>query len=329
MLLKRLMILALTVVLGATVSGCDFGLGTAGGYTRSGTLAGPVAGVKRLDGATISVGSKNFTEQVLLGKMTVILLKSAGAQVKDLTNIPGSAAARQAQLTGQVQLQWEYTGTAWLTYLGNDKPIPDSHEQYIATRDADLKKNNLVWLPPAPMNDTYTMAINQDTAKKYGITKLSQMSKVPPEKRTFCVESEFTNRPDGLKGMLEAYGLPLGAPHGIPRSNLRTLQTGAIYDAVANGECTFGEVFTTDGRIAALNLTPLDDDKSFFPKYNASLVVRKEVLDDYPQIADLFAPVAEKLTNGVIAKLNREVDVDGREPADVAWDWLEEQGLVK
>jgi osmoprotectant transport system substrate-binding protein len=173
------------------------------------------------------------------------------------------------------------------------------------------------------------MAVNEATAKKYGITKLSQMSKIPAAQRTFCVESEFTNRPDGLKGMLETYGLPLGAPNGIPRSNLRTLQTGAIYDAVAKGACTFGEVFTTDGRIQALNLTPLEDDKSFFPKYNASLVVRKEVLDDHPELEQLFAPLAERLTNDAISKLNAEVDVEGREPADVAWDWLKQEGLVK
>jgi len=311
------------------LAGCGIGLGTAGGYTPSGTLAGPLAHVKSLDGATLSVGSKNFTEQILLGKMSVILLKSDGADVKDLTNIPGSAAAREAQLAGQVQMQWEYTGTAWLTYLGKAKPIPNSHQQYVATRDTDLKQNNLVWLPPTPMNDTYTMAINQASAKKYHITKLSQMSKVPPAQRTFCVESEFTNRPDGLKGMLKTYGLPLGSPQGIPRSNLRTLQTGAIYDATAKGECTFGEVFTTDGRIESLHLTPLQDDKSFFPKYNASLVVRHEVLAKYPQIKQLFAPVAKVLTNDVIAKLNREVDVDGREPADVAHDWLVKEGFLK
>lgn len=329
MRLKRLLPAALVAVLLILVSGCGIGLGTAGGYTPSGTLACAVAHVKRLDGTTVSVGSKNYTEQIILGKMTVILLKSAGAEVKDLTNIPGSAAARQAQLAGQAQMQWEYTGTAWLTYLGNTKPIPDSHEQFIATRDADAQKNGLVWLPQAPMNDTYTMAVNRATQKKYGITRLSQMSKVPPAKRTFCVESEFTNRPDGLEGMLKTYGLPLGAPNGIPRHNLRTLQTGAIYDAIAKGECTFGEVFTTDGRIASLALTPLEDDKNFFPKYNASLVVRPEVLDAHPQLKELFAPVSEALTNDVISKLNREVDVDGREPADVAHDWLVKQGLLK
>ena len=328
MRISRLLPVA-AAALATVLSGCSIGLGTAGGYTPSGVLDGPLAEVDRLTGATISVGSKNFTEQIILGKMSVILLKSAGAEVKDLTNIPGSSAARQAQLAGQVQAQWEYTGTAWLTYLGETKPIPDAHKQYIATRDADLKRNQLVWLPPSPMNDTYTMAVNAASAKQYGITKLSQMSEVPPDKRTYCVEAEFTNRPDGLKGMLETYGLPLGAAKGVPRDNLRTLQTGAIYDAIAKGTCTFGEVFTTDGRIDALHLTPLEDDKSFFPKYNASFVVRQEVLEEHPQIADLFAPVAKVLTNDVISALNREVDVDGREPADVAHDWLVKEGFLK
>lgn len=312
-----------------SASACSIGLGTAGGYSRSGTLAGPVADVKPLKGATIAVGSKNFTEEILLGKMTVILLKSAGADVKDYTNIPGSAAARQAQLVNQIQVEWEYTGTAWLTYLGHDKPIPDSQKQYVAVRDEDKKKNGLTWLPPTPMNDTYTMAVTQQTAKKYGLKNLSDMAKVPVSDRTYCVESEFTDRPDGLKGMLQTYKLPLGNPKGVPRSNLKTLQTGAIYDATAKGDCTFGEVFTTDGRIQALHLIPLQDDKSFFPKYNGSLVVRDQLMADYPQLADLFAPLSQRLTNGVIAKLNAEVDVDGREPADVAYDWLKQQGLIK
>jgi osmoprotectant transport system substrate-binding protein len=321
--------IALLAGLMLLLSGCGIGLGTAGGYVPSGKLAGSLTKVKRLDGASIAVGSKNFTEQILLGKMAVILLRADGADTKDLTNIPGSAAARQAQLSGQIQAQWEYTGTAWLTYLGHDKPIPDEQRQYVAVRDEDLAKNSLAWLPPAPMNDTYDMAITQATKKKYGISKLSEIKKVPVKDRTFCVESEFTNRPDGLKGMLAKYGVPLGKPNGVPRSNLHTLQTGAIYQATARGDCTFGEVFTTDGRIVALHLTPLEDDRSFFPKYNGCLVVTKSVVDKYPQIAELFAGVSRKLTNDVLLKLNAKVDVDGEEPAQVAFDWLKSQGFIR
>ena len=308
----------------ALLAACS--LPTAGGYVPTGQLAGPIKDVKSMDGARLAVGSKNFSEQVLLGKMAIILLQSAGANVTDLTNIPGSAAARQAMLDDQIQVMWEYTGTGWITYLGHDKPIPNEKAQYVAVRDEDKKTNDLDWLPPAPMNNTYGFAITKKVYDKYKITKLSQITKVPVADRTFCVESELINRPDGLKGMLEKYGAPLGK--GVPRGNLRTFQTGAIYDATAKGSCNFGEVFTTDGRILALNLKVLEDDRNFFPKYNVSLVVQNHTYQDYPQIKDLFAPVTAKLTNPVLLKLNAKIDVEGQEPAAVAYDWLKKEGFV-
>lgn len=315
------------MVLVPSLSGC--GLGTAGGYVPSGKLAGPLADVDSLEGADIAVGSKNFSENILLGKMALILMKSAGANVEDLTNIPGSASARQAHLEGQIDAMWEYTGTGWITYLGHDKPIKSEEGQYDAVRKEDLQLNDLVWLPPAPMNNTYGFAVTQATAKKYGITKLSEISKVPVKDRTFCVESEFANRPDGLTGMLKTYDVPRGQPDGVPDGNLQTYQTGAVYDATASGECTFGEVFTTDGRIVALHLDVLEDDREYFPKYNVSLVVRKDVLDDHPEIADLVAPVTKKLTDKVLLRLNAEIDVEGREPADVAYEWLQHEGFLE
>lgn len=318
--------LSLALVLCAALSGC--GLATAGGYVPDTQLGGPLEGVKSLDGATIGVGSKNFTENILLGKMALILMKADGADVKDLTNIPGSASARQAELEGAIDVQWEYTGTGWLVYLGHQKPITDEQGQYDAVRKEDLAKNDLVWLPPAPMNNTYSFAVTAATAKKYGITKLSQMGQVPVADRTLCTESEFANRPDGLEGMLTAYGIPRNDPNGVPNKNIQLYQTGAIYSATAKGRCTFGEVFTTDGRIKALDLTVLEDDKSYFPKYNVSLVVRKELMDAYPQIADLIAPVAAELTNEVLLDLNAEIDVDGREPTDVAEEWLKSKGFI-
>lgn len=312
------------LLMALTLSAC--GLGTAAGPVLSGNLAGPLEDVDDLDGLEISVGSKNFSENIILGKMAVSLLASAGADVVDLTNIPGSAAARQAQLDGQIDAMWEYTGTGWITYLGHEDPIPDEQEQYVAVRDEDLATNGLAWLKPAPMNNTYGFAITQETSDRLGITKLSQIKDVPVEERTFCVESEFTNRPDGLPGMLDTYEIPLGS--GVPESNLRTYQTGAVYSATAKGECTFGEVFTTDGRIVALDLTVLEDDRQYFPKYNVSLVVDDAVLEEYPQIADLFGPVSEALTDEVLLELNAKVDVEGQEPVDVAYDWLKSEGFI-
>lgn len=239
-------------------SGC-LGLGTAGGFVPTGELAGPLSNVKSLDGASISVGSKNFTEQIILGKMAIILLQSDGATVNDLTNIPGSATARAAMLDGQVDAQWEYTGTGWITYLGHDKPITNEQKQYQAVRAEDLKKNDLVWLPPAAMNNTYAFAVTNKVKKQFNITKLSQIKDIPVGQRTFCVEAELLNRPDGMPGMLKTYGIPEGS--GTPVRQLRTFQTGAVYDATAKGACNFGEVFTTDGRIVSLHLNVLADDK--------------------------------------------------------------------
>lgn len=297
------------------------GLGTAGGYSPSGTLSGPIEGVD-LKGAEVAVGSKNFTEQIILGKMAVILFKSAGADVEDLTNIPGSNSAREAMLKGDLNFQWEYTGTAWISYLGHDDPIADEREQYEAVLEAD-RNNGLEWLPPAPMNNTYGFAIPRAKAEKLGISKLSDLAKLPEKERTFCVESEFANRNDGFQPMLKHYNIPAAS-----KGKVSTLDTGAIYQATADGLCNFGEVFTTDGRIKALDLQVMEDDRQFFPKYNLSGVVRQELLEAYPQIKDLLEPLSEKLTNETLIDLNAEVDVDGREPVDVAYDWLQEEGFV-
>ena len=318
--------LAATCAAAVTTALAGCGLGTAAGFTPSGTLSGDVKDVD-LSGSSVSVGSKNFTEQLVLGKIAVILMKSAGADVTDLTNIPGSASARYAQIDGQIDMEWEYTGTAWISYLGHTKPIPDETKQYEAVRDEDLEENDLAWLKPAPMNNTYGFATPTETLKKLGITKLSEIKKLPKDQRTFCVESEFKNRNDGFEPMLEAYGIPLGS--GVSGSNVKTLATGAIYAATDQGECNFGEVFTTDGRIKALDLTVLKDDKNFFPVYNVAPVIRKPVLDDNPDLEKLFAPVAKKLTNQVLLDLNAQVDVDGRDPTDVAQDWLKKEGFLQ
>ncbi|MGD7001616.1 glycine betaine ABC transporter substrate-binding protein [Corynebacterium halotolerans] len=318
----RKLLSAVTAVV-ASVSLVSCGLGTGGGFTPSGELAGEVSEID-LDGLNIAVGSKNFTEQILLGKIAVVLFQSAGANVNDLTNIPGSTSSRQAQITGDVDFGFEYTGTAWITYLGETDPIPDEQAQYEAVRDADLAQNDLVWLPPAPMNNTYSMAVTRENAEEYGLETLGDIAKLPPEKQTYCVEGEFNARNDGFGPMLEAYEL---TPPDSGR--LSIVDTGAIYAAIDGGTCTMGEVFLTDGRIPALDLVALDDPRSFFPKYNMAPVIDREVLEEYPQIADLLQPITEDLTNERMQELNARVDVAGEDYADVAYEYLVELGVVE
>lgn len=136
---------------------------------------------------------------------------------------------------------------------------------------------------------------------------------------TICVGGEFSTRPDGLPGLEEAYGFK------FPSGNVTALDEDAlVYSEVDGGRCTFGSIFATDGRVAALGLTVLEDDLGFFPPFNGSLNVRAEVLEQYPQIEELFAPISEALDDETMVELNAQVDVEGNEPDTVARDWLDE-----
>ncbi|MEI4271741.1 glycine betaine ABC transporter substrate-binding protein [Klenkia sp. LSe6-5] len=306
------------------LAGC--GLQAANQYTpeaEPGTIQ-PVAGS---EGVQLVVGAKNFTEQLILGKIAVIALQTAGFDVLDRSNIPGSVPVRVGSTSGEFDMNWEYTGTAWLTYLGMAEGIPDREEQYEAVREADLA-NGLTWLPPAEMNNTYAFAIRSEAAADLGVSRLSDIANLPVEDRTFCVEAEFASRNDGFVPMLEAYDLPLGSPDGVPRDNVSTLDTGAVYTATDQGACNFGEVFTTDGRIESLDLTVLEDDRQFFPAYNVAPVIYTQTLEAHPEVADVFAEITPLITDDVMIELNRRVDVDGEEPVDVALDWMRSEGLV-
>lgn len=317
---RRVGLLSLTAVVTAGVlSGC--GLGTAGGFVPSGQLAGPMEGTT-LEGAEVSVGSKDFTEQIILGKMAVILFQSAGADTQDLTNVPGSNSVRMAMQEGIMDFQWEYTGTAWITYMGEVDPIPDEQEQYEAVRDADLA-NHLIWTKPSELNNTYAIAVTSQTHEDLGVAEMSDLAGLDESELTFCLDAEFASRNDGFEPMLEHYDIP-----PVPNDRRSLMDLGAIYQATANGECTFGEVFATDGRIPALDLVVLEDDENYFPRYNLSGVINEELYDQYPQIEDLIDPLAERLDNETMAILNARVDVDGEEPADVAWDFLIEEGFI-
>lgn len=281
---------------------------------------------KPLAGASFTVGSKDFSEQIILGEITIDLLKKNGADVTDKTNIKGSTSTRQALESGDISMYWEYTGTGWITYLKNTKPIADPQAQYDAVAKDDLAKNGIAWLDPAPLNNTYAFAVKKETADKlnvHSLSDLANLAKSDPKNATFCIESEFSTRDDGFPGMTKAYGID------VPKDNVKMLDTGVIYSETAKGStCNFGEVFATDGRIQSLGLVVLKDDKNFFPVYQPALTLKKETLDKYPALKDIFAPVAPKLTTEVMQQLNARADVDGDDPKTIAEDWLKQQGLL-
>src|SRR5215210_8652560 len=287
---------------------------------------GGASGKVDLSDANLTVGSKEFTEQLILGQMSILVLENAGATVKDQTRLAGSVATRKALTSGQIDMYWDYTGTGWIVYLGHTKPVEGSQEQYEAVAKEDLKKNGIEWLPPAPANNTYAIAVRKEAYDKLGVKKLSdfgQLVEENPDEATICVGTEFSTRDDGLPGMEKTYNFE------FPSDNIVKIDEGLIYQAINKGDkCNFGEVFATDGRMKGLGLLLIEDNKGFFPLYNPALTVNKKVLDDYPQIEKIFAPISKKLTTETLQSLNTQVDIDGQLPEDVAKKWLSDNGFI-
>ncbi|HEU0256346.1 MAG TPA: glycine betaine ABC transporter substrate-binding protein [Microbacteriaceae bacterium] len=325
--MRRAIWAALAVACSLALSGC--GLQASSAYVPQ-PGPGSLQKVPGAEGTSITVTGKNFTEQLIMSKIAALTARASGFRVKDLSDVPGSVPVRQLMLTGGADITFDYTGTAWLTYLGHQKGIPDPQKQWQAVHDADLK-NGLTWGKPSRENNTYALAIRQSSkAKLGGITKLSQLKDLPVKERTFCVEDEFYSRQDGFKPMLKKYGLTFGAKgkDGVPRGNVAIMDTGAVYSATAHGACNFGEVFTTDGRIKALHLLVLQDDKHFFPSYASAPVFGTAVAKKYPQLVKNFAAVTAKWNNALFQRLNAKVDLDGEDPASVAFDWMRSEGFI-
>ena len=295
---------------------------TGGGGPCDGVKAGSVDS-KALDGVKVSVGSKEFDEQLVLGQLTIKMMCAAGADVKDETNTKGSTQTRKRLIDGVTDVVWEYTGTGWINYLGHDKPITDPQAQYDAVKKEDLAKNKLVWGPLGPFNNTYAFATTDEFAEKNGLKSHSDMAayiKKNPSS-TVCVESEFAARPDGYPGFKKTYGITGG--------KLKSLGTGVVYTQVDKGNCDFGEIFTTDGRLAALGLTVLEDDKGYFPLYNGVAVTRADFDKEHPEMLKVLEPLTKELTTDVMTELNKKISSDG-EPADkIAEDFLKEKGFLE
>jgi osmoprotectant transport system substrate-binding protein len=321
--LNRLLPLtAVLAVAGVAVSGCTVSKEIVG----EGVKAGSIQKVDALKDAPIKVGSKEFDEQLLLGQVAMVALEAAGAKPVDKTNIQGSNNTRLALTGGAVDLYWEYTGTGWISYLKQTKPIPDPQKQYDAVVAADAAKG-VTWWDRSPANNTYALAQTKATLDKYGVKTLSDyaaLAKKDPAAASMCLESEFQSRDDGFPGVEKTYGF------NVPSTSQHLLDTAVVYTELSKGgTCNFGEVFTTDGRVASLKLNVIQDDKKFFPNYNPALTVRSDMAKKYPGLEALFKPIADKLTTEKLLALNKEVSVDGKKPRAVAEAWMKSEGFIK
>lgn len=273
-----------------------------------------------LAGAEFTVGSKEFTESDILAQITMVVLENEGATVRDETGISGSATVRQALERGEIDMYWDYTGTGWVNILGHTtEDVPADLYAAVAEEDAE---NGIAWLEPAPFENTYRIATPNAFAEEHGLATTSDVASFAqdnPDQSRLCAASEFIQRDDGLPGLQETYGFEF--------SQVVELDLNLVYSQLGSS-CEFGEVFSTDARIVANDLTVLEDDLGFFVEYQGTMTLRQETLDEYPAIADIMAPISEALTNETITELNGKVDNDGEDPRSVATEWLESEGLV-
>ncbi|MCB0915245.1 MAG: glycine betaine ABC transporter substrate-binding protein [Actinobacteria bacterium] len=278
-----------------------------------------------LSGIDVAVGSKDFDEQLILGQMMVQAFEAAGANVEDKVDLGGTEIARAALESGQIDVYMEYNGTGWTVHLGQEDPSFDSEELTANVREKDLEENQIVWVGLSPFNNTYGFATGPDVTEANGgaftLQTMMEYVRDNPD-AVVCMESEFPTRPDGLILTEEATGIEL------PDNQQRILDTGVIYTETAAGNCTFGEVFTTDGRIAALDLTVVED-PGVNILYNVSATFRQETYDQAPEAFDgITNAILEPLNNEEMAKLNARVSAEGEDPAQVAKEYLQEQGII-
>lgn len=267
----------------------------------------------------VTVGSKDFTEAFIIGEMYASVLENNGFKVERKLNLGGTPVAQAALEQGQIDLYPEYTGTGLLTVL--KLPQNSDREQvYKTVADTYKQKFNLTWLEPSPMNNTNAFAMTQEAAQKYGIKTISDMV-ANGSQLTIIAPPEFQEREDGLPGVVKVYGDP-------KFKRIIAADPGLRYNALQSGEADVTRAFSTDGEISAYKLVLLEDDKKLYPPYQVAPVVRQETLDKFPEIRDVLNALAPKITDETMQRLNFEVSGKKREPAEVAKEFLTQEGLL-
>lgn len=267
----------------------------------------------------IVVGSKFFTEQVVLAELLAQHIEArAGIPVERKTNLGGTLLVQKAMLAGELDLYVEYTGTA-LTAVLNEKPNGDSISVYERVKKEYAERFGLEVTEPLGFENTFAMVIRGEDAKKYNLQKLSDVTALAPKWRA-GVGYEFLERPDGFTGLCERYGWKF-------REKPRVMDLGLIYRALADHQVDVVAGNSTDGLISAQGLVALEDDRHYFPPYDAAPIVRKAALERFPALRGALAELAGKVSVEDIRKMNYAVDGLHREPAAVVSEFRKAKGL--
>lgn len=305
----------------------------AGASTATLAAIGPTgAAFAQKDKPTVKVGGKNFAEQLIAGEMLGLLLEDAGYDVETQLNLGGTIIAHEALMAGDLDTYVEYSGTGLIAVLGEDLPERDESGDgatpaaddaydpaYRIVAERYPEEFNIRWLEPWGFENTFAIIVTRDFAEETGITKISDLADMAGD-MTFGADPEFAVRPDGLEGLEDTYGFSF--------ANVQNVEIGLLYPSVADGDFDVAVAASTDGRIPALDLYVLEDDLNFFPPYHAAPIVRQDLLEKAPEVEDILNKLAGQISNESMQQMNYDVDEEGKEPVDVARDFLKENGFI-
>ena len=278
----------------------------------------------------IIVGSKIDTEGALLAQTMILLLEDAGFEVQDKSHFGPTAIVRKALISGEIDLYPEYTGNGAFFFDGTDPDVwKDATQGYEAVRQLDLEANNVVWLTPAPANNTWAIAIPQTLAATEGLTTLDDLSAYVNAGGDFKIacSEEFVTSPVALPAFQTAYGFELTEDQLLTLAGGNTAQTE---QAAAQGtdNVNAAMAYGTDGSLSALGLVVLDDPRGVQPVYEPAPIIRGELYEAYPEIEDILAPSFASLSLETLQELNARIAFEGQDAADVARDYLTSEGFL-
>ena len=268
----------------------------------------------------VVVGSKNFAESRILGEMFCQLIEAKTELTAERKlGLAGTQVCFEALRTGAIDVYPEYTGTGLVSILG-EAPNPNRAEALRQVRRAFLDQWDLHWLVPLGFNNAYELAVPKTLAQKHKLRSISDLARVAPD-LTAGLGYEFTNRDDGYPGLQKTYGLQF--------KEVKNLQQALKYQAAGQKEVDCLDVYTTDGRLLVFDLVVLEDDRSFFPAYEAVALVRGGILKEHPELGNALSLLSGSLDEESMRELNRRVENDGESIEVVAHHALQNLGLIE
>jgi osmoprotectant transport system substrate-binding protein len=267
----------------------------------------------------VTVGSKNFTEQLVLGELLAQMLEAAGVNPVDRRfYLAGTYICQQALLAGRIDMYVEYTGTALAAVL-KEKPSSDPAQVFETVKREYARRFGLQVMPPLGFNNSFAIVMRREDAQQGHVQTLSQLAAVAPKLR-LGVGYEFMERPDGYQGLVSTYGLKFAeAP--------RVMDLGLLYRAIESRQVDVAVGSNTDGLIAALGLVVLEDDKHYFPPYEAVPIVRRETLEQHPKVRQVLLRLAGRITAEDMRQINYAVDGEKKDAAEVVKKFLQARKL--